>query len=204
MPINSRTFVKPSIAKAGVQARNQIVLATVVQKVRQIKTKRRVAIVIAAHEVTVQEDQRTAESTIELHDHTPPNVFLGNVEHAAIPTDAGLGMTATERFVTMRLQIFIVNKRQLDGPIVRQVQRAPFGVVELRQSELKLTGFRKDSMILAKSQIAVRIACMSLKEFPAKIEQQVLSRGNASQRLDRRSQGIACKRHGSTVRRRAD
>src|SRR5208282_1842162 len=48
VPVNSRAFVEPAVAKTRVHAHYQIVLAPVVQIVGEIETERRVAVVVAA------------------------------------------------------------------------------------------------------------------------------------------------------------
>ena len=66
MPVNSGAFVEPAIAEARVHAHHQIILPAIVQEVSQVEDERRVAVVVAADEVSVQKDQRAAEGAIEL------------------------------------------------------------------------------------------------------------------------------------------
>src|ERR1700681_3591807 len=176
MAIDGCTFIEPGIAEAGVHAHEQIVLAAVIQKVSQIEAERGVSIVIAPHERAVQEHQRIAKGPVELQHHAPAGIFFGDIKNSSIPSHAGFWIAATQRLVAMPLQFFVANKRQLDCPVVRQVERSPFGVVELLSGKLELASFGEVSLAHAKSQIAPRIAAMSLKKFPAEVEQQTLPR----------------------------
>ena len=85
----------------------------------------------------------------------------------------------------MRLLFFIAHKGQFDRPVVRQVQRSPFGVVKLLCRKLELTRLGEISLSHAKAQIAQWIAAMSLEKLPAKVEQQALSQGHRGLSLRR-------------------
>jgi len=76
----------------------------------------------------------------------------------------------------MRSEGAVVDKGQLDRPIVRQVQRTPLGVVELRHCEMKLAGFGKIPLTGPEIQILHWIGGVTLKEAPVKIEKKVCSR----------------------------
>ncbi len=191
MPINSCTFVEPAIAKAGVHAHDQEVLAAVVQKVGDVEAEGRITVVIASHEVSVHKHQRAAKGAIELDHGTAVCIFLRNVERAPVPAHAGLRIPPAQRFVAVRLQLVIVHKGQLDSPVVRQVERSPLRIVELCRGKLEVPGLGEISLAFAESQVAQRIAAVSLKELPAKIKQQMLPRSDRRQSLCRRRAGIA-------------
>ncbi len=207
MAVDAGAFIKPAIAEAGVHADDQIVLAAIIQKVGQVEAEGRVAIVVATHERAVQEHQRVAEGSVELDRHAPSGVFLGNIEDAPVPAHAGLGIAAAQRLVAVPLLFFIANERQLDRPVVRQVQWPPFGVVEFLRSKFELARLGEIALPHAESQIAPRIAAMSRKKLPAKIEQQTLARSHRGQSLRRRCAGIGRKQrmgaaHGACDQRR--
>ena len=91
----------------------------------------------------------------------------------------------------MRLLFFVVDEGQLDRPVVRQIESAPFRVVQFRRGKLEIATLREIALPHAKSQIALRIAAMSLKKLPAKIKQQTLAWGHRGQSLRRRGTGIS-------------
>src|SRR5215831_17722128 len=130
MSIDACALVEPAIAEARIHANHQIVLSAVVQEISQLEAERRVAVVVAADEISVKEDECAAEGAIELDRDTSAIILGGNVERAAIPSNAGFGIAASERLVAVAVLFFIPHKGQLNRPVVRQVERAPLRVVE--------------------------------------------------------------------------
>src|SRR5580692_4562120 len=191
MPVNSRTLVEPSVAKACVHADHQIILPAIIEKVACIETKRRIAVVVAPDEISVQEHERAAKRPVKFNRDAPSSILFQNVEGAPVPAHAGLGISSSQRLVAVAVLLFVVHKRQLERPIVRQIQVAPFGVVKFRSGEPELARLGEISLAHAESQIAQRVAGMSLKKLPAKVEQQMLPRSNSGHRLRRQSVGIA-------------
>ena len=59
---------------------------------------------------------------------------------------------------------------------MRQIQRAPFGIVEPSFAKAKISGLGKDLLILAKAQVVGRIVGVAKLKLPAKIEEQSLAR----------------------------
>src|ERR1700689_4239571 len=107
MPINSRAFVEPAIAEAGVHAHHQKILSAIVEKVGYVEVKGSVSIVIATNEVAVQKYERAAEGAIELHDDAASLIFLRNIEGAPVPSHAGLGVAASQWLVAVTLQFVV-------------------------------------------------------------------------------------------------
>jgi hypothetical protein len=125
VPVDTGALVEPSVAEARVEAHHQIVLSAVVGKVRNIKGEGRVTVIISADKTAVQEHQSAAERAVELQADATAPVACRKIEAAAVPTDAGLRIFASQRLVAVGLQIVVPHERQLHGPVVRQVQRSP-------------------------------------------------------------------------------
>ncbi len=93
MAIDSGSLIEPSVAKAGVDARHDVVLLAVGEKIREVETERCVSVVIAANKASIDEDDDVAEGAIELDPDTTALVAFRYVECAAIPTHAAFGIT---------------------------------------------------------------------------------------------------------------
>ena len=190
MPVYARAFIEPAVAKAGVHAHHQIVLAAVIQKVAHVEAKGRVPVIVAPNEISVQKHQRAAKSAVKLHRDAPSAVFFRNVEGAPVPAHAGLRIPSPQRLVAVRFLFVIAHKRQLNRPVVRQIERAPFRVVKFLCGKPEFSRLGEVSLAYPKSQVAQRVVRVALKKLPAKVEQQMLPRSHRSQRLSRRSAGI--------------
>jgi hypothetical protein len=95
--IDAGAFVKPAVAKGRIHANRDAVFLSVRKKVGQIEAEGRVAVVIAANEIAVAENQRAAEGTIEIEEYAAAQVAFGHIKHAPIPAHAGLGILPAER-----------------------------------------------------------------------------------------------------------
>ncbi len=131
MAIDARAFVEPAVAKAGIDARHNVVLRAIGEKVRQVEAEGRVAIVVAADEAAIDEDRTSRNAPSNSTEMRRPASLGGNLELAAIPAHAALGIAPAERLVAVRVQLFIAHERQLHRPVVGQIERAPLRVVEL-------------------------------------------------------------------------
>ena len=170
MAVDAGTLIKPAIAKAGVHADDQTVLAAIIQKVSEVEAEGRVAIVVATQERAVQKYQRVPEGSVERDRQAASEVLFGNLEYAPVPTHTGFGVAAAQRFVAVPLLFFIAYERQFDRPVVRQVQWPPFGIVEFFQSKFEVARLGEIALVHAESKIAPRVAAMSGKKLPAKVE----------------------------------
>ena len=188
MPVNARAFVEPAITKARVHTHHQIILPVVVQEVSQIETEWRVAVVVTADEVSVEKNERAAERSVEFDHNAPARIFLRNIERPPVPANAGFRIAPSQRLVPVAVLLFVVHKRQLNRPVMRQIQIAPFRVVKLRGRKPELAPLCEISLPLAKSQIAARIGGVPLKKFPSEIKEQTLARRKRTSRFRR---GIA-------------
>src|SRR6185437_2397968 len=111
MAINPGAFVEPTVAKAGVHAHHQVILAPIVQKIADVETERRVAVVVAANVISVEKDERIAKRSIEEQYRAAIAVCFGSLEDPAIPADAGFGILSAERLKAMALQALVPDER---------------------------------------------------------------------------------------------
>ncbi len=190
MAVNACTFVEPAIAETGVHADDDEVLASVVEEVRDIEAEGRVAVVVAANEISVDEKQGVAESTVELKRYPAAAVAGRNIEAAAIPSDAGFGITPPQRLVSVALQALVANKWQLDCPVMWQIQIAPFRVIKLIGREFELARLRKIALSAAQTEVACGITAVAELKFPSEIKEQVLARSDRGDGFCRCRAGI--------------
>src|SRR3954469_7357801 len=176
MAVDPRSLIKPTVTKTRVHADNQKILAAKVSEISHVERERSIAIVIAPDEIPVQKHQRAAKGSVEFDIDAPAGIFLGQIEGAPIPANASLRIAPPQWFVAMTLLLFIANERQLDRPVMRQVERAPLRIIELCRGKLEFTTLGEVSLTLAKAKIVQRVGAIPLKKFPAKVEQQTLTR----------------------------
>src|ERR1035441_1740755 len=144
VPVDARALVKPAVSEAGVDAQNDVVLRAVGEEIRKIEAERDIAIVAAADEAAVDENQKIAEGAVELNPDAAANIARGDLEFAPVPLHAGFGIAAPQRLVTMRARRIIsasrivVNERKLHCPVVREMQRSPIGIVEVDRKSTRL------------------------------------------------------------------
>src|SRR5579863_5456643 len=129
MAIDARPLVKPANAIGGVDADNEEVLAPVIQEIADVELERDVAAVVTAEVTAVQEHHCAAKYAVELESDAPSRVRGRDIESTSIPANRGIAVVAAERLVAVALERLIMHERQLHGPIVRQVERPPAGIV---------------------------------------------------------------------------
>ena len=178
MTVDSRALVEPSRAIAGIDPNHNAVVAANGDEIGDVVTEGRVAAFIAAEIAAIDEDQDITESSIELDGESLAGVGCGNIKLPAVPTNTRLGIFAANGLESVGCERVVPYERQLDTPIVRQLQRPPFGVVEPDFRKLKTAGLGEDFLILAKAQVAVRIVGIAQLEIPSKVEEQLLARRN--------------------------
>ena len=128
MPINACAFVKPAVSEARVNSQHYAVLRTVCQKIAEIETEGRVAIVVPADEAAVHKHKGVTEDSVEFDEDASTPVVLRDLGFASIPADAGLRVAAPKRLVSMGAQLavagttVVVLKRKFYRPIVGQVE----------------------------------------------------------------------------------
>ena len=131
----------------------------------------------------------SAEGAVELDRDAPAEIAGGNFEFAAVPAHAGLRIAAAERLEAVRVLLFVAHKGQLDGPVVRQIQRPPLGVVEFGFGEVEVAGLGEVALSVAEAQVACWIVAVAELELPAEVEEQLLARRNRRQCLGRAASG---------------
>src|SRR5450755_568919 len=87
--VNPCAFVKPTVAEAGVHADDDVILGSVVQKVGDIKTEGRVAVIVAAHEVSVDENKGVAKCAVESEGDAAAAIAGRNIKAPAVPAHTG-------------------------------------------------------------------------------------------------------------------
>src|ERR1017187_7678589 len=135
----------------------------------------RVPVVVAANKAAIHKDEDIAENTIEFNRDAAPLVAGRYFKFAAVPAHAGQGIATSNRLETVRLLFAVVNKGQLDAPVMGKVQRAPLGVVKLGLCEIEVAGLGKITLAESKIEIARRIIAIAEEKLPAEIKQQVLT-----------------------------
>ena len=75
---------------------------------------------------------------------------LRNFERAPVPTHAAFGITAAQWLVSVRLQLLVPHKGQLDRPIVGQIRERAISILVTRLGEFEVAGFRKIPLAVPK------------------------------------------------------
>ena len=123
--IDTRPFIKPAVAETGIDAQHDIIPLAVRQEFGEIEAERRVAVVVAADKAAVDEHHDIAKCAVELNPNASAAIARWNIEGSAIPADAGFGIMAAKRLVTMRSQHavaqtgIVIDEGQFDSPVMR-------------------------------------------------------------------------------------
>ena len=80
--IDAGALVEPAVAEARIDARNDVVLLAVRQKVREVEAEGRVAVVVAADEAAVDEYQHVAESAVELNPDAAARIAVAGISNS--------------------------------------------------------------------------------------------------------------------------
>ena len=110
MTINARALIEPSIAEAGVDARNDVILRAIAQEICQVEPERDIAVVVAADEAAVDENQHTAEGAVEFDRNAAAQIACGNLKFAAVPAYAGLWIASADGLKAVRVLDCVANK----------------------------------------------------------------------------------------------
>ena len=87
----------------------------------------------------IQDNHRLPVSAVEFKGNTFAHIRWIEFEDAAVPADTRLRIVATKRMKPFASKCRVIDKRQLDGPVVRQVSRRPVTIVERERSGWKET-----------------------------------------------------------------
>src|SRR5208337_1473758 len=154
-------------------------------------------------DVEAVEDHRgLAVGAVELERNPLALVRVGHFEDPPVPADARGRVIAAEWVEALAEKCGIVCERQLDGPIVRQIDRLPVAVVEGEgTSWQKIAGLLKVACsAAAESEVPGRIRRVAEVKAPSEIEQQALARRMGLRRFLRDARWRCRKRAGSLSR----
>ncbi len=130
VPVNSRAFVKPSVALGGIHSHQENVSLAGIGEVGNVEAERIVTTAVPPDVEAVQHDHGLAVCAVELEGDAFAGIFGRKVENAAVPTHAGGRVFTAQRVITLAQQVWVVLKRQLDGPIMGQIEAPPVAIVE--------------------------------------------------------------------------
>ena len=120
-----------------------------------------------ADEPAVDKDGGVAERTVQLQPEPPAGVGRRQIKRAPVPADAVLRERFAQRFRAMG-GIALRVERQLDGPIVRQVDPAPTGVA--------VDHARRPDARARLGQVLTDAPLVAEMELPAEIQQEPFAR----------------------------
>ena len=178
VPVDSCALVEPPVAKGRVHARHDAVFGSDGEEVGDVEAEWRVAVVVAADEAPVHKDEHVAERSIELDGDAAACVARGNVEFVPVPPHAGLRIAPPQRLVSVRHQRVVPSKRQLDRPVVGQVQRAPLRVVVTHAGKFEIAGLGEVPLTISETEIPGWVGAVAELELPAEVEEQLFAWSN--------------------------
>ncbi len=190
--IDAGALVEPAFTERGIYADQQGVgLAVGVDEIGEIDRKRRITAVVLLDDIAIEDDRRLAEDTVEFQSRAL--AIDGDIKDLAIPADAGFGKIAAERLEAVvggrgpshRASGWRISDRARTAvrpPVVRQVERAPRLIVEIR-----FGGGRRIRPLLgigaqvgAETEILRHIVEVAEGEPPAVIEQDAARVGRCN------------------------
>ena len=130
MPVNARTFVKPALFQRGIGTDTHQVLAAIVQILRDVIHLRGIAAGLMPQVKTVHPNTGIAEYPVKLQPDMLAQIILWHCKSLSIPAHARLGVFIAHRLVAVAVTGF-GGERQIDHPVVGQVDRLPRRSVEL-------------------------------------------------------------------------
>ncbi len=191
MAIDACALIKPSITETRIHSGDDVIRLTKSKKVRKIEAKRCVSIVIATNKAAIHKHKNVAKCSVEFHPDTAPTIRRRNIEGPPIPSDARFGISPAKRLESVRSKFVVANKRQFHGPVVRQIQCAPFRVVEFSLRKLELSGLCEISLPVAETEVLGRICAIAKRELPTGVEEQMFARCNCGKGSSRSSARIS-------------
>ena len=131
MAINARALVEPPLEFGSVHANGHRVLAAEVHDVREVVAEPAVAAFVMADEVAVDKYPAIAKGTVKLQPDAPTRIRLVQRERAPVPTDVVAARKPKPDGSEPMRAIGLLVEGQFNGPVVRQIERAPAGIVEV-------------------------------------------------------------------------
>ena len=190
MAIDARTLVIPPFVERGIYAQSNDILTPVNSVIRYIEAEGRIAAEVPPQIEAVKEDDGIAKDPIEVERDAPSFIRCGQGERSFVPTDARCRELPPQSLaavgsVNESVRSLDRDKRQLDCPIVREVDNAPGAVVETVLQRLIpwvvkpiLAGFRKGPFAggCAPAKVFRCVIRISKMKAPSEIEQQFFTR----------------------------
>ena len=132
MAIDARSFVPPPLTESSVHANNQDVLSAIVHKIAYVVAEWCVAASMSPEVNSIEHGDRVAEHAIEFDPDAAPCIGCGHVKNPAVPAYAGGWIIPSQWLITMAVELRDVFEIESHRPIVRNVNRAPLAVIEVR------------------------------------------------------------------------
>jgi hypothetical protein len=177
VPVDSSSLVEPSVAEAGIHSEENIVLLAIHEKIGEVEAEGGVSIIVSPNETAIHPNQSIPEHAVKLDPDPSAHISCRNLELAPVPAHAVLRIATAYRLVAVRPQLTVARATvvmlewKLHRPVVRQVQRAPCGIVELGLGRLEVSGLGEIGLAQTKTDVFCRIRAMTKLELPAKIEE---------------------------------
>src|SRR5947207_14216046 len=126
MPIDSRSFVKPSLRLGCIDAHHKNIFSKL-NIVCNIEIEFAVAAEIPSEEMSVEPNDAIAEDAIELDNDPFPFIRRRDSKRSTIPPDTCFRKCSPDRLEAVIVQrlLFRLNEFKLDRPIVGDVQCSP-------------------------------------------------------------------------------
>ena len=164
--IDASTLVVPTLLDGHVRAYGNDVLATVVQVGRDVVALTRVPLSLFSNEEPVDEDACSTLDTVELQGNAAPQIRLGDLEVASIPTHAVFREAGSLCSVAVTVTRFWV-ERELYRPIVRDPHLSPACFCQVGE------------IGSAVSEVLVGVCRVTKMELPRSVQRDALTGGCA-------------------------
>ena len=195
VPVDPGALVKPAVAQGRIDAHQQHIRTAGKREIRQVEAEGIVAAAVPADVVAVEDHHRFPIGAVELDRDPPARIGRRDVEDAAVPAHAGLGVVASQRVGSLARQRGVVLEGQRNRPVVGQVHRCPLAVVvgQVAGGE-KAAGLLETARPAgAETEVLRGVVCVTEVEAPAEIQQRPFAQLRCRRRRPRRPVlGLRC------------
>ena len=175
MTVDSGALVEPTLFEGGVRAHHDHIRAAVIEVVGHVVMEAAVAAGLGPEIETVHPHLRVAVDAVEGDADAAAEIFGGNREALAIPSDAVLRKVAADGLRTV-IAVAASIEGQLDGPVVRQVDDAPGPVVELgRGRTIAVARLGEEERNRRKVEVHVLVGGIAKSKMPPGVHRDSLS-----------------------------
>ena len=123
VPVNPRAFIPPAFLGLGIDTHGHgVELVSVFEQRSDIGRERSVAAPVAMHDCAIHPNGAVRGDAVELKFEMLAAISRINLKMPSIPTETALAIALGD--------IGILLDRRLGGPIVREVDRLPIGIIE--------------------------------------------------------------------------